>query len=152
MNDVISLQNILSDILDEYAKGEILSETLDKSRQNYNEELNNIKVGYGINDKNNKIKQYAAYSIKINYKTQSKGARRYDWDSITYKDREGNLLNYIADYILSSDDGDKMNSVVKIIKKIEENLILYFEEEFSEKVDEHKNYYQQYGSFEYTEV
>ena len=153
MNDTIKLQNILNDILDEYSRGEILAESLDNTRKNYNEELYNIQEGYGLNKKNEKIKKYAAYSIKkhINDK-KTHGSRRYDWEIISDKDYSADLLNYIADYLLSNNDIAKRVCASNILKKIEENIEKYFEEEFEEKIEESKNYYQQYGSFDYYEA
>ncbi len=153
MNETIILQNILSDILDEYSRGEILAENLDNKRKNYNEELYNIKEGYGLNKKNDKIKKYAAYSIKkhINQKN-THGSRRYDWEIISDKDYSADLLNHVADYILCNNDIAKSVCANKILKTLENNVEKYFEEEFEEKVEESKSYYQQFGCFDYLEA
>ena len=135
------IENILEDILVEYAKGIILSESLDKNRANYKEELNNIKKGYGLDNKENKIKQYGAHSIQINAKKEREGAGRYDWDSITYQDNNGTLLDHIANYILANDKITKMIASAKILATIEDNVLKYYEEEFDDKLEEAKENY-----------
>ncbi len=149
MNETIKLQNILADILKEYSIGEVLAENLDNTRKNYNQELYNIKEGYGLNNKSDKIKKYAAYSIKkhINDKN-TYGSRRYDWEIISDKDYSADLLSFIADYILCNNDIAKSVCGNKILKTLENNIEKYYEEEFEEKIEESKNYYQQFGNFD----
>lgn len=152
----VTIEQILSDILSEYAKGEILAESLDKSRKNYNEELNNIKNGYGLNNKKNKIKEYGAYCIKLNAKDERESARRYDWDSITHKDHNGNLLDHIANSILAKDEFTKTVETKKAINQIEDNLYNYYKGEFEEKIEQEKANYNnnqmQYGYCDYFEA
>ena len=71
-----------------------------------------------------KIKQYAAYSIKkhINDKN-TYGSRRYDWEIISDKDYSADLLSFIADYLLSNNDIEKFICASKILKTIEK---MYF--------------------------
>jgi hypothetical protein len=155
MRDEMIIENILQDILFEYAKGEILSESLDKTRINYDQELNNIKKGYGLDNKENKIKEYGAYSIKLNAKKERKGSGRYDWDSITYKDHNGNLLDHISNYILAKDKVTKVMESSKVLATIEKNIIKYFENEFEEGVEDNKSEYhrqEMFGSFDYMEA
>jgi hypothetical protein len=133
-----TIEQILEDILVEYAMGEIKAENLDSSRKNYNEELNNIKVGYELNNKRNKIIEYGAYNIKLNIQYERDGARRYDWDSITYKDNEGKLLDHIATYIISDSEIEKSSLIKKSMNQIEENIYRYYKCEFEEKVEQAK--------------
>lgn len=153
MKETQNIENILSDILDEYSRGEILAECLDKTRKNYNEELHNIIEGYALDKKNEKIKKYAALKIKqhINDKN-THGSRRYDWEILSDKDYSADLLNYVADYILSNDEFSRALSIKNILKQVTENVKKYYEEEFEEKIEESKNYYQQYGNFDYYEA
>jgi hypothetical protein len=129
--------------LEEYAINEIKTECEIGKERNFTKELLL---------KNKTIKQYAANSLKLDVINNKNHQQRYDWDSFTYKDREGDLLNYIAEYHLANDDVSKSISATKILKKIEENLIKYYEREFEDKVEDHKNFYQHYGNFDYIEA
>jgi hypothetical protein len=151
MNEALTIENILSSILNEYAQGEILSESLDNTRENYKQELDKIKTGYGLNKKNDKIKAYGGFSIKKNINNNITCGRLYDWDVITHKDKEGKLLKCIADYLLSNDNYTQQLFGYEILRIITSNVTKYFEEEFEEKVEDCKSNYQIYGSFDYME-
>lgn len=146
-----TVETILRDIIDQYARGEILAESLDGSRKNYKQELNNIKVGYCLNNKEKKIKEYAAHSIRKNVNDQREGSGRYDWDTISFKDKKAYLLEHISDYLLADDKITKAIESIKILKIIEDNVIRYFENEFNDKTEDMKDYYQQYGNFDLME-
>lgn len=151
MTEHKAIENILHSILEEYAKGQILSESLDNTRENYKEELNNIKEGYGLNKKNDKIKAYGGYRIKKNINEKIQGVRRYDYDVITHEDKEGKLLNCVADYLLASDDHTRQLFAYEILRTIVNNITKYFADDFTEKVDKYKISYEQYGNFDYME-
>lgn len=135
------IENVLKDILTEYAVNEILIEASPRLKQKSEE----IK----IKNKTNKILQYAAYSLKKDVNTQRKEKKRYDWDTITHKDYNGNLLDHISNYILSEDEITRKIESIKVLETIKNNLLQYFEEDFETKVEEEKDYYELQGNRDY---
>lgn len=129
-----NIENILNDILREYAVQEIFEESTPIIRQKSEEEK--------IKNKTNKIMIYAGYSIKKDVIKQRESSKRYDWDTITHKDDNANLLNHISNYILAEDEITKKIESIKILYAITENIRQYFEEDFENKVEDQKNYYE----------
>lgn len=140
----VTLEQILSDVLTDYARDEIISEF-------NNDKNNNIEY-----KKKNKIKEYGAYNLKINSRDERQGAGRYDWDSITYKDDNGNLLDHIADSILATDDFSRVIAIQKAMCQIQENIYLYYKNEFEQKIEQEKSDFHQeqmqYGHSDYFEA
>ena len=128
------IENDLCDILTEYAVKEIFEENTPRIKQKSEE--------YKIKNKINNIMIYAAYNIKKDVIKQREGSRRYDWDTITHKDDKANLLNHIANYLLSEDEITKKIESIKILSTIKENIFKYFEEDFEIKVEDEKNHYE----------
>lgn len=141
MKDIV--ENVLADILDDYAMKDIQNECEIGKERNFTQEKH---------FKNKSIIKYAAHAIKIDVDKNRSHCQRYDWDSITYKDKEGNLLSFIADYILADDEITRMIAATKVLNQGIENLRLYYKNEFEEKVEEAKESYRQYGSFDYMEA
>lgn len=139
----VTIEQILSDILRDYARAEIISEYTN----------NNVDIE---DKKKNKIKEYGAYSIKASARDEREGSGRYDWDSITYKDKNGNLLDHVANSILAKDEFTKASEIKKAINQIEENIIDYYKNEFEEKIEQEKSDYHQeqmqYGHCDYFEA
>lgn len=139
---VIYLEKVLKDIIEEYTLNEIREEsrTIPLQEQEYKKYIKQQVYN---------IKKYAAYSISINVKQERNGAHRYDWDSITYKDHNGNLLDHVCAYMLSKDDISKKINADQILYTIQKNAIEYIMSEFNDKVEEEKNYYHDHGQCEY---
>ena len=145
------IENILDCILTEYAKGEILAENLDNTRKDYKQELHKIKDGYGLNKKNEKIILFGGYTIKRHINDKTTGIRLRDWEIITSKDEEAKLLSCVADYLVSTNDWTKQLCGYEVLKRITENVLKYYEDEFCEEIENCKNDFQQSGCFDYVE-
>lgn len=136
--------NPSQDIIEEYAMGEILEKSLDSSRKNYNSELLTIRTIYGTRNKVNTILKYASSEMKKHYEKQREGAKRFDYDSITYKDRNADVLQLICENINEEDETKKEFIISRIMDRIEKNIYEYFETEFNEKVEQAKSDYHQH--------
>lgn len=136
------IENILADIIEEYAIEDIKNECEVGKERNFTEE-NKVM--------NKALLRYAAHSIKIDVEKNKIHQQRYDWDSITYKDKEGNLLYYVSEYILAEDEISRKIASTKVIYQAIENLRKYYEREFEDKVEEAKECYRYYGSRDYME-
>lgn len=140
------------DIVRDYASGEICAENLDGGRKNYKQEIDSIRTIHGLKNPECTILKYGAIEMKKNLEKERDGAKRFDWDSITYKDENGDLIDLVCDSVSELDYEKKNKIAYKIVDKILENVIKYYSREFEEKVEDAKEWYQQHGSFDYMEV
>ena len=136
-------------IVEDFAVGLVIEENLDKSRKDYDQQLNQIRTIYGTIDKNNTILKYGVAEMKENLELERKKSKSFDWDSFTYKDDNGELIELICERIKSLNPQKKQELEGMIMKKIEDNICKYFEKDFDEKVEEAKNDFQLYGVNDY---
>ena len=146
---IIFSDNESQDIVDDYARGQLCEQSLDKTRKNYNQEISHIRSIHGLNDPQNTILRYGALEMRKNLDQERLGSKMFDWDSFTYKDDNGDLIDLICDNVQELNPEKKQLIESNIIKKIEENIFNYFKNEFEKKVEETKHYYQQYGVNDY---
>jgi hypothetical protein len=146
---IVFSDNMAKDIVDIYAIGEICEESLDRTRKNYQQEISSIRSIHGLKDPQNTILRYGALEMRKNLNKERVGEKRFDWDSLTYKDDNGDLIDLVCDRVEALDEITKQEISTKIVCKILENIMKYYEKEFEEKVEDTKSYYQQYGVNDY---
>ena len=117
-----------------------------------NEAMNQIKSIHGIHPSISTILKYSASEMRDMVEKERKGEKRFDWDTLTYKDENGDLIDLVCDRIETIDEETKNEISEKIAQKLVENVSKYYSREFEEKVQDAKDYYDEYGNFNYVET
>lgn len=112
------------------------------------EAMNAIRSMHGITHSADTILNYSSSEMRNMLEKEREGAKRFDWDTLTYKDKNGDLINLVCDRIDAKDEKTKQYLAEKITDKLLENIVCYYKREFEEKVEESIEHYEQYGSFE----
>jgi hypothetical protein len=116
------------------------------------EAMNQIRTIHGNKESSCTILNYASVDMRERVKKERDGEKIFDWDALTYKDENGDLIELLCDRIDSLDNITKRDISEKIINKLMENIIKYYKNEFDEKVEEAKDYYDQFGNFDLLEA